>query len=208
MYSRLLFNIFMKTRLPLFAFLMLFTYFAKSQDAIRFHKKEEITEVFPASNTFHTKIHHRGICKAESENKARFYFGELEKITDIKARYQVKNKWKKVSKKEFSTSSLLTSSFYSGLQTTSIPFPVQQENYLFEYSYNSEHKDLLFLSRLDFMDAEYIDTFSYQIILPKTHQLHYQIEDSLKSRNLVEVTKEEKNGKWLYSFFGLSLIHI
>jgi hypothetical protein len=123
-------------------------------------------------------------------------------LTKVKASYTLlgQDKWKKISKKDFVTSSVLTSSFYAGIQKTMIPFPELDSPYRFRYSYKMENQDILFLSSLDFMDAEHVDTFNYKIILPANYELHFQHEDSLKAYDLVQFEESEEGDQVIYHF--------
>ncbi len=178
------------------------TIIAVGQDGIHFSKKEQIITVDPVNNSFSEKGFYSGICTAKTKNKARIYFGELQKLNKVKARYALlgQDKWKKVSKKDFVTSSVLTSSFYAGIQKTTILFPKMDSPYRFRYSYEMENQDILFLSSLDFMDAQHVDTFNYEIILPVNYELHFQIEDSLKAYNIVQFEKVENKSQVIYRF--------
>lgn len=175
---------------------------AISQDGIHYINRKEVITADPENNSFSKEVYMEGDCVGGVKNKAQIYFGELQKPHNIKASYTLNesDKWRKVSKKKFITSSLLTSAFYTGIQKTRIPFPEIPKPYRFRYSYEMENEDLLFLSLLDFSDAEHTDTFSYEIILPDNFELHYQINDSLKAYDLVHCEKSMKNGKLKYAF--------
>lgn len=192
-------------RYLLFFYLLCFTLIANGQDGIHFSKKEQVITVDPSNNSFSEIGFYSGVCLPKTKNKGRIYFGELQKLSKVKASYALlgEDKWKKVSKKDFVTSSVLTSSFYAGIQKTTIPFPQMDSPYRFRYSYKMDHQDILFLSLLDFMDADFVDTFSYKIILPANYELHFQIEDSLKAYDLVQVEKLEKVDQTIYNFTAI-----
>jgi len=174
------------------------------QNEIQYSLRKEITTVFPESNTFESQIHFEGRCNANTKNHIKINFGELETIEEIEAQYQSKNKWKKVSKKNVFTESLMTSSFYSGMQTATVPFPKMEEDYLFKYDYKTINEELLFLSYLDFSGLSKIDSFNYQINLPNTHELHFQMDTSLMENSLVTYTEVQIGDQRRYIFSSSS----
>ncbi|MFK7807790.1 MAG: transglutaminase family protein [Saprospiraceae bacterium] len=192
-------------RLPLLSFLLSIAFIVHGQDDIQYSIKKQVITVDAKNNTFTKKIQTSGSCAANQKHRANIYFGELQQIKNIKATYQAngKGKPKKVNKKNFSTSSVPTSSFYAGIQKTTIPFPDKEQPYSFSYSYEVENKDLIFLSSLHFWDISNTDTFNYKIILPTSHKLHYELNDSLSSCNLVDINKEVSNGNAIYSFTAI-----
>ncbi len=158
----------MKSAILLFSIFLFPLIFLQAQSKIHFNKKETIISVDSDKNSFTESITRFGQCEANALNNRRIYFGELANISNINARYRLSGKWKKIKKKNLVTQSVLTSSFYDGLQKTVIPFPKQSQNYTFEYSYKKTTSELIFLSLLDFRGLNQTDTFIYKIILPKS----------------------------------------
>lgn len=172
----------------------------KAQPSIQYSIKKEVYNVYPENNTFEKSVNISGICKANIKNDINIYFGELETIHDVSARYQTNNKWRKVSKKDHFSQSVLTSAFYSGFKSTTIPIPSQKKEYPFEYEYHSVNEELLFLSKLDFSNLEFVDKYEYQITLPKTHELHFEMSETLKKSGLIEFSKREEGTQTIYNF--------
>ncbi len=175
-----------------------------AQSGIHLQKRLQNIIVEPEKNSFTTTTRIEGICPAATKNHIGIYFGELQTLSNIKAEYRSKGKWKKINKKDLVTSSVLTSVFYAGIQKTILPFPKQQVPYSFRYQYDTETRDLLFLNLLDFTNAQHTDTFVYKIVLPLTHQLHFSINDSLQHNGLVQIDSFHRGTNRVYEFTAFS----
>ncbi len=189
--------------LILFFLFLSFNPLDAQEKPITFQKIERVYTVFPATNSFTTEYSFQGNFDGDLKNHVLIHFGELETISEIKASYQLFGKWKKLAKKNFITNNIFTSSFYDGMKETTLKFPFIEGGYPFQYAYKKETSDLLFLASLRFRDTDIIDTFHYTIQLPVTHKLHYQMEDSLKQSNLVEINSFQKNEMMVYEFVGI-----
>ena len=173
------------------------------EQEITYHKIERVYSVIPETNSYVSKNYIQGTCKAGTKNKVSIYYGELSSLSEIKAAYKEFGKWQKISKKKMVSSSVLTNSFYDGFRKTTFAFPNLVGEYDFNYSYEKTTNEMLMLSSLDFRDANKTDTIAYKILLPLTHKLHFQFQDSLKNAELVTVSERQKNDKMEYAFIAI-----
>ena len=98
-------------------------------------------------------------------------YSGLETIEDVLLTYFDKGN-KKVKEKDFVVTSLLTSSFYAGLQA--LQYNIKKPT-KFQLSYKTTYNDLMYFSTLDFYKIDKCDSIIYELNLPSEYNLFYNI---------------------------------
>jgi Transglutaminase-like superfamily len=111
----------------------------------------------------------------------------LEVILDLKLTYYAK-KIKKVKQKDFIKTSLVTSSFYDGVN--SYQHYIESPSF-FTLSYKIKRDDLMYLSTLDFFTYYKCDSINYELIIPVEKKLHYNIPFNIENLNIDSVIENE-----------------
>ncbi len=170
---------------------------------LTYQKEAHIIEADPAKNQFTDKVFIKGVCSAGHREVVNIYYGELDAIKNLSIRYtNKKGKWRNLSKKEITSSTVNTQSFYAGIRKYSFVLESQEQDYSFIISYQKETSDLMFLASLSFDGEDLIDTFDYKIEVPASHQLHYKLDHTDTANKSVQIETSQQSNSTTHHFFS------
>lgn len=156
-------------------FLPIFLLSAGYAQALEFHSTQINVEVKPESNAYVKKVLTRGVFNPKDETK--IIFGELEKVRKLRIDYLDKGKWKKLSKRNVTETSVNGPHFYGGFRSINISFPMNRPM-KFKIRFEIIGKELLFLSQFpNGQDYQESSQLLYSVAVPNTHTLSYAESD-------------------------------
>jgi len=183
------------------AFFLFLSNGLSGQSSVQYSKKSYQIEAAPSSNSFTQTIQYKGIYPANHQEAINIYYGELDEIKGLTVRYRnARGKWKTVSKKNIISSAVNTQSFYDGVRKLSFTLDKQDRAFPFEVNYQMLTKDLMFLATISFRDKRMVDTFDYNIVVPKGHVLQYKTDEPSEAQIAIKETEESQHK--LYRFFS------
>jgi len=180
-------------KLHLLFFLSFLSSFSTAQE-FTYLQESHVFIVSQDGSSFTEELAFSGFMPANTREVISIYFTELEIIKGLDVEIMTANgKEKHLKKKDIILSSVNTSNFYGGIQKYSFELPAETSPYQVSYTYTSHHTDLMFLSSLIFYYQSQESTITYELRVPNSFILSYNISAELEEKKLVKYTSELRN---------------
>jgi hypothetical protein len=179
-------------------FLLLFFIFLSKNVMCQIHYTSKAHKITCENNSLIEHVKFRGIITDTDGAEISIRYTGLEKIEEINLEY-IDKRNRKVKKKDFIKTSLMSSSFYDGMEA--LQYYIDKPT-AFTLSYKVVRNDLMYISTLRFFNYYKCDTMIYELTVPfdKSFTYNFPVEienlrvDSLhKVENMVYTFSQYEN---------------
>ncbi len=164
-----------------------------------FFKKQQVITIDGNQNSFSRQVQHFGQCPPNKQQRINIYFGELDNLEDVQAKFLQKGKWKNIKQKDMMTSSVPSRPFDEQKKLI-FDYERSPSSFPIAYGYKKTTSDLMFLSSIHLFDHIHTDTFYYELHIPTPYKLQYKVDPLATSEKVFSIVEKKEGDKTIYIF--------